>query len=334
MPVSTPFHCLTLSLLVFPPLFLAAYFIAQFPHSPEVIAIHASLASLPKDCKSWDIYPEDFYPGGAYVSLPFGRVRYWLLGPEDGKKVVLIHGLSVPAMIWKDVAPTLASRGFRVLLYDLYGRGYSDAPQTSYDPSLYATQLALLMQHINWDKAFVAGVSMVSILLSRPDRFVPDLRASNLKGGGIAAAFSQQFPQLVEDKVVLIASAGLMEPSDMSRTTKFMSSPLVQSVTSSSPFRVVRIQSAHLPGYNAAIASSLRDGPIRGLSSSFKLLGKSNRDVLLIWGTADNTVPYKYASQMQSLVPQSTLITIQGGRHDLTISHPETISDAIVRFFV
>ncbi|KAA1466620.1 alpha/beta-hydrolase [Dentipellis sp. KUC8613] len=330
MPVSAPFHCLTLSLLVFPPLFLAAYFIAQFPHAPEVTAIHASLASLPKHCKSWDIYPEDFYPGGAYVSLPFGRVRYWLLGPEDGKKVVLIHGLSVPAIIWKDVAPTLASRGFRVLLYDLYGRGYSDAPQTAYDANLYATQLALLMQHINWDKTFVAGVSM---------------------GGGIATAFSQQFPQLVENRVVLIASAGLMETSDMSRTTKFMSSPLVQSVTSSSPFRfylqrlannsstdpiseVVRIQSAHLPGYNAAIASSLRDGPIRGLSSSFKSLGKSNRDVLLIWGTADNTVPYKYALQMQSLVPQSTLITIQGGRHDLTISHPETISDAIVRFFI
>lgn len=44
---------------------------------------------------------------------------------------------------------------------DLYGRGYSDAPQTTYDAALYATQLALLMQHIKWDKAAIAGVSMV-----------------------------------------------------------------------------------------------------------------------------------------------------------------------------
>ena len=118
-----------------------------------------------------------------------------MLGPEAGKKVtshvfatsvclilrdqvVLIHGLSIPSLIWKDVAPTLASRGYRVLLYgtrvrmfflahqrsisaDLYGRGYSDAPEITYDTSLYATQLALLMQHIKWPKAYVAGVSMV-----------------------------------------------------------------------------------------------------------------------------------------------------------------------------
>jgi hypothetical protein len=76
------------------------------------------------------------------------------------------------------VAPALASRGYRVLLYgtlarvfvsvpqhstsaDLYGRGYSDAPEITYDASLYATQLALLMQHVKWPKAYVAGVSMV-----------------------------------------------------------------------------------------------------------------------------------------------------------------------------
>ena len=44
---------------------------------------------------------------------------------------------------------------------DLYGRGYSDAPEITYDASLYATQLALLMQHVKWPKAYVAGVSMV-----------------------------------------------------------------------------------------------------------------------------------------------------------------------------
>ena len=44
---------------------------------------------------------------------------------------------------------------------DLYGRGYSDAPEITYDTSLYATQLALLMQHVKWPKAHVAGVSMV-----------------------------------------------------------------------------------------------------------------------------------------------------------------------------
>jgi pimeloyl-ACP methyl ester carboxylesterase len=48
---------------------------------------------------------------------------------------------------------------------DLYGRGYSDAPQTTYDTSLYVIQLALLMQHIHWDQARLVGVSMVKVVM-------------------------------------------------------------------------------------------------------------------------------------------------------------------------
>lgn len=94
---------------------------------------------------------------------------------------MLIHGLSVPSIIWQDVAPQLAAKGFRTLVYgqfnrcpagtlhdmnstfiDLYGRGYSDAPQMTYDVSLYVTQLALLLQFVGWDKVDIAGISMVS----------------------------------------------------------------------------------------------------------------------------------------------------------------------------
>ena len=34
-------------------------------------------------------------------------------------KIVLIHGLSIPSLIWKDVALALAREGFRVLLYGI-----------------------------------------------------------------------------------------------------------------------------------------------------------------------------------------------------------------------
>jgi len=47
------------------------------------------------------------------------------------------------------------------LCTDLYGRGYSDAPQTTYDAHLYTMQLALLMQYLKWEKAIIVGYSMV-----------------------------------------------------------------------------------------------------------------------------------------------------------------------------
>ncbi|KIY49147.1 alpha/beta-hydrolase [Fistulina hepatica ATCC 64428] len=331
-------HIVSYTLLVLPPLLLTIYFLAAFPHPPPPLMVHPSLASLPNTSRSWDIYPEDYYPGGEYITLPYGRMRYWLFGPDNGKKIVLIHGLSVPAIIWKDVAPQLSKRGYRVLVYDLYGRGYSDAPQTTYDARLYATQLALLMQHIKWERAHVAGISM---------------------GGAIAAAFVSHFPDLVSDRVVLIASAGLMEPADISRTSKVMSSPLVQMIASSSLVRtfiqhladrsdtaadvaqkspwadIVRIQSAHLPYFNTAVASSLRDGPIRGLAHSFASPSFAGRRVLVIHGTRDTTVPYKYAGKIMSLLPKTAeaeLITVEGGSHDLTSTHSDLVFNAISEF--
>ncbi|TFK29036.1 alpha/beta-hydrolase [Coprinopsis marcescibilis] len=358
----TPFQCFTLALLVIPPLLLTAYFLAAFPKPPGPIHVHSSLASLPKTAMSWSIYPEDLYPGGAYAELPFGRVRYWQLGPESGRKIVLIHGLSIPAIIWKDIAPALASNGYRVMLYDLYGRGYSDAPQTTYDPTLYTVQLALLMQHVRWEKAIICGVSM---------------------GGGIAAAFTSQFPNLVDENVVLIASAGIMESSDISRTAKFMSSPLVQTFASSGPVRhyiqrlanksstsipaepllpldgedtaqkvleplksesvhaaveIVRLQSAHLPGYNAALSSSLRDGPIRGQKEAFASKGFEGKRVLLIHGTKDATVKPEYSPKILQLLPPETrkrskLVRVEGAGHDVTLSHPERVGGAMWAWF-
>jgi pimeloyl-ACP methyl ester carboxylesterase len=232
------------------------------------------------------------------------------------------------------VAPVLASRGYRVLLYDLYGRGYSDAPGVTYDVSLHTTQLAVLMQRIKWDNAHLVGLSM---------------------GGGIATAFAVQFPHLVNGKVALVACAGIMESTDISRTAKFMSSPFIQSLSSLPPFRhymrllangsnntepeainpiqeIVRLQSAHLPHYNAAVASSLRDGPVRGLGYAFRALANSSNEILLVHGTADKTVPYKYASKIQSLVPQAKLVTVIDGGHDVTVTHAKEVNTALLHF--
>ncbi|KDR84352.1 hypothetical protein GALMADRAFT_55533 [Galerina marginata CBS 339.88] len=334
MVVTSPYQCLTLSLLILPPLLLTTYFMAAFPNPPPPVFIHPSLASLPATSKSWSIYPEDFYTGGGYATFPNGKVRYWLLGPEKGKKVVLIHGLSIPAIIWKDVAPSLAARGYRVLLYDLYGRGYSDAPQTAYDTTLYTTQLALLMQYLKWDKANIVGVSM---------------------GGAITAAFTAQFPHLVDEGVGLIASAGLMETTDISRTAKFMSSPLVQALASSKPVQmylqrltnqsvaqdiapsdpileIVRLQSAHLPGYNNALSSSLRDGPIRGQTAAFQSLGFKGKRVLILHGTKDVTVNPKFALQIAQLMPATAKkkqVNVEGAGHDLCVSHASEVIDAL-----
>lgn len=72
-PTMSSLQCLALALLVVPPLLAAIYIIASFPYPPAPLTILPSLSSLPI---AWSIYPDDYYAGGAYAPLPFGKARY------------------------------------------------------------------------------------------------------------------------------------------------------------------------------------------------------------------------------------------------------------------
>ena len=66
---------------------------------------------------------------GSFVLLSDGYTHYELGGDENGEPVVLVHGFSVPYFIWDPTFDFLTKSGFRVLRYDLFGRGYSDRPE-------------------------------------------------------------------------------------------------------------------------------------------------------------------------------------------------------------
>ncbi|CAE6528127.1 unnamed protein product [Rhizoctonia solani] len=327
-----------------------------------VVAENSRIGELKKRVN--DVYPSDIYGPGGTVQLTKGEVKYWVYGPEEGKRVVLIHGLSIPSLIWKEVAARLSRAGFRVLLYDLYGRGYSEAPDartTRYDVDLYITQLALLMQFIGWRRARIIGLSM---------------------GGGIAAAFAAKFPWLVDSNVGLIASVGVMEEpvgglfalifgsaafqrfrhsafgqilftpapppaisEDLSKADQLLKkehtlfglqSAILPGYTAAllkKEHTLFGLQSAILPGYTAAVAASVFIGPLRGLENEFKKLGKLRGvKVQIIWGTKDAIVSYKYADKIKKLIPHAELVTIDGAGHDLCATHYEVVADNLIGF--
>ncbi|KAG8956866.1 hypothetical protein FRC04_000344 [Tulasnella sp. 424] len=283
------------------------YLLLKFPSPVRPPKVHPGLAGLPgpddelrKRLKA--IYPENFYEGGAYADLPFGKLRYYVVGGEFYPKLVLICGISIPSPIWKDVIPILAAH-FRILVFDHYGRGYSEAPETEYDTMFYTLEVALLMQHLGWEKAHIAGMSM---------------------GGPIACAFAVNFPKLVDGKVALFAPAGLMQ-SILRRLYKpGGATPLGE--------EIIKLQQVVLPYHIAAVASSIRDGPLRELDYAYAKLGKSDVKVLVVWGTADTVVPYSLATQVLTHIPRAKLITIAGAGHDLLLTHAEEVGTALTDF--
>src|SRR2546423_180974 len=63
----------------------------------------AELAGLP--------YPLDSLPGARDVQSPAGSIRVYEFGPENGRKVLLLHGISTPCLALGGVAHGLADKG-------------------------------------------------------------------------------------------------------------------------------------------------------------------------------------------------------------------------------
>ena len=93
MVATSPYQCLTLLLLVIPPLLLGTYLLAAFPLPPAAVYVHPSLASLPPTSKSWTIYPEDFYPGGSYVTFPNGKVDFISVHTRNIVDIIILDSI-------------------------------------------------------------------------------------------------------------------------------------------------------------------------------------------------------------------------------------------------
>lgn len=114
---------------------------------------------------------------GSFVTLSQGVAHYDWIGPVRGPVAVCVHGLTTPSFVWGGLAQGLAAMGFRVLVDDLYGRGYSDRPKGKQDKAFFVAQLEELLAHQEVEADFTLfGYSM---------------------GGSIATAFAAKHPARV-----------------------------------------------------------------------------------------------------------------------------------------
>ncbi len=91
---------------------------------------------------------------------------YQLSGPEDAPLLVLIHGLGLNMAIWDDFESILSNH-YRVLRYDLYGHGASQAPPVTPDLTLFAQQLRELMDELDLAQGVMVGFSLGGMINRR-----------------------------------------------------------------------------------------------------------------------------------------------------------------------
>ncbi len=268
---------------------------------------------------------------GAFVPLSDGLTHYQLGGPEDGPPVVLVHGFSVPMFIWDPTFNALTKAGFRVLRYDLFGRGLSDRPAIAYDLALFLRQLAELLEAVQLSKPFALfGLSM---------------------GGAIAAAYTARYPAQVK-RLGLIDPAGLSYPEPA--MMRLLRLPILGELLMGPPGTKALLQGLRddlgaehpaLAGYEAAyrhqmryfgfrraLLSTIRHGILHGGEADFARVGELGIPVLLIWGEEDRVVPFELHRTVLRLIPQAEFHAIPGAKHIPHYAKPEVVNPILLDF--
>jgi pimeloyl-ACP methyl ester carboxylesterase len=270
--------------------------------------------------------PDRLRPAGQMVQLSQGATHIRWSGPARGPVAVLVHGLTSPLEVWDQVAGGLAATGYRVLTYDLYGRGLSDAPRGAHTPAFHARQLGdvLASQGLAEDVTLI-GYSM---------------------GGAIATAYAGANPQQVK-RLVLIAPAGITLPV-LSRRQRIAAQVPVIGDALNQLFgpRQMRSRLARPvpPGAEALWAAKRRDVDRAGIhpailsdvrhtlsvlqETEHRALGRANVPVHAIWAEEDTDIPVRGLGQLAAWNRAALQEVVPEAGHSVVYTHA---ADIVVR---
>lgn len=251
---------------------------------------------------------------GSFIKLPCGETHYELKG--NGEAVVLVHGYATPYFIYDKIFAFLVEKGYKVLRYDLLGRGLSERVNGDYTPALFAMQLKELTDALlPGEKFFLFGTSM---------------------GGAVVTAYAAKYPQKIK-KLFLLAPAGMEynAPFYMKMAQKPVigelmfktlggklllngsCSELIFSKDQTDYYLEKFAEGARYKGFLAATLSSLRNTLMRPdvTVENYKKTAQNGVPVCTIWGTADKTMPYYQSKQLKEIFPDMHFYTFNNSGH-------------------
>ncbi len=265
---------------------------------------------------------------GKFATLSQGVTYFDWLGPVRAPVAVCVHGLTTPSFVWRGVARGLALMGYRVLIYDLYGRGFSGRPRGMQDRAFFARQLSdLLADQEVGDDVTLIGYSM---------------------GGAIATAFAAEHPERLR-QLILIAPAGMGIKAGL--LTRFIAqTPLIgdwlmlalfpsrhrkaverERDLPGSVANIADLQLGELKyrGYIPAVLASIRGILSNVQTDAHRKLRRAGVQVLAIWARDDAVIPLTAMGNLATWNPAARQEVVEGAGHGLTYTHTDAVIAAI-----
>jgi pimeloyl-ACP methyl ester carboxylesterase len=86
-------------------------------------------------------------------------------------------------------------------------------------------------------------------------------------------------------------------------------------------------------GFKRAILSTMRSGILGDKLDVYERVGMQARDVLLVWGREDETVPFEHSAQLVEAIPQVKFYPIDGAGHVPHYEKAAEVNPLIVAFY-
>lgn len=267
--------------------------------------------------------------GSRFVELDNGTTHYEF-GEQTGPVVVLIHGTSGPMTVWDATVPALTDAGYRVLRYDMFGRGYSDRVDASYNLDFFVRQLESLLRTLTIEsKVTLVGSSLGAIVAAEMARQHPE-RVRSLVFVG-PAGFALTVSSLAKLGQVPWLGDYLMRVVGDNKLAQHHRKYFVNPNNFESHHRAFAEQLRYR-GSKAAILSTLRNTPLQSYLERYRELGTLSIPSLLIWGKEDKTFPYNNHKSFLAAVPHAVLVTVEAAAHLPMLERPDTVNTALVGF--
>jgi len=266
-------------------------------------------------------------PEGKYVEVGNGiTMHYHEAGGGDRGAVLFVHGSGPGASGWSNFKgnyPLLAERGYRTIVPDTMGYGYSTKPEDGgFSLDDVAAQYKALLDSLGIDRVTVIG---------------------NSQGGAIAITMALNYPDLV-DKLVLMAPGGLEAREtymDMEGIKAMIHVLYKEGVSKETLRKVFRLQlhdeskvTDEVIEERFQIAMTQHKDNIARIrvANQEDRLSEIQCPVLCFWGANDKFCPVSGASKIASRCANSRTILISSCGHWVMVEYAKLFNDLTLQF--
>ena len=252
----------------------------------------------------------------------------------SGQPIVLIHGYPLNGNSWERQERDLLAHGYRVISYDRRGFGRSSQPTIGYDYDTFAADLNALIEHLDLNNMVLVGFSMGTGEVTRYLATYGSKRVSKAALLGAIPPFllkTDDNPAGVDGKVFADIKAAIVDD----RYAYF--EDFLNNFYNVDVLGGTRISDrAWQASFNVAAGSSpfATYACVDTWLTDFRAdLPKIDVPVLVVHGTEDRILPFEStAARLPALVAECTLVSVEGGPHNIGWTHPDEVNAALLAF--